>query len=74
MLEDKNVILYSTNCPKCKILESKLVQKNITFEIVTGEDAVNAISGKGFMSAPLLEVEGEDMEFGKAIKWVNELS
>lgn len=68
------VILYSTDCPKCKILESKLKQKNVAFELVTGEEAVEAISNKGFMSAPLLEVDGENMEFGKAVKWVNELS
>jgi glutaredoxin len=68
------VILYSTDCPKCKILESKLKQKNVAFELVTGEEAVEAISNKGFMSAPMLEVDGEDMEFGKAVKWVNELS
>ena len=74
MLEDKNVILYSTNCPKCKILESKLVQKNVTFELVTGEDAVEEVTTKGFMTMPLLEVDGENMEFGQAIKWVNELS
>lgn len=67
-------ILYSTDCPKCKILESKLKQKNVAFELVTGEEAVEAISNKGFMSAPLLEVDGENMEFGKAVKWVNELS
>ena len=70
MLEDKNVVLYSTNCPKCKILESKLVQKNITFELVTGDDAVEAISNKGFMSAPILEVDGENMEFNAAIGWL----
>ena len=67
-------ILYSTDCPKCKILESKLKQKNVAFELVTGEEAVEAISNKGFMSAPMLEVDGENMEFGKAVKWVNELS
>lgn len=68
------VILYSTDCPKCKILESKLKQKNVAFELVTGEEAVEAISNKGFMSAPMLEVNGENMEFGKAVKWINELS
>ena len=25
------IILYSTNCPKCKILEKKLTEKNIKF-------------------------------------------
>ena len=64
------VILYSTDCPKCKILESKLKQKNVAFELVTGEEAVEAISNKGFMSAPMLEVDGEDMEFNAAMGWL----
>ena len=63
-------ILYSTDCPKCKILESKLKQKNVAFELVTGEEAVEAISNKGFMSAPMLEVDGESMEFNAAMVWL----
>ena len=64
------VILYSTDCPKCKILESKLKQKNVAFELVTGEEAVEAISNKGFMSAPMLEVDGVSLEFNAAMIWL----
>ena len=64
-----NVILYSTNCPKCNVLEAKLKQKNIAYEICTD---INTMQSKGMMSAPALEVDGELItDFGTAIGWVN---
>lgn len=60
--------LYSTNCPKCRILETKLRQQNIEFEISTN---IDEIIQKGFQAAPVLEVDGELMDYGKAIQWVN---
>lgn len=62
--------LYSTNCPKCKVLEAKLRNKNIDFELVTDFD-VKPFVKKGIMSAPILEVDGEYMEFSKAVDFVN---
>lgn len=66
------IILFSTNCPQCKVLEAKLKEKGITFELIDGERAIEYIQERGFMSAPLLSIDGENMPFGKAIKWVNE--
>jgi len=63
-----NIILYSTNCPKCNVLEVKLNQKNIAHEVCTDIDIMES---KGMMSAPALEIDGELMDFGAAIKWVN---
>ena len=62
-------ILYSTNCPRCKILEAKLNSKGIDFEIVTD---INEMERLGIQTAPVLEVAGEMMDFGRANKWVNE--
>ena len=62
------VILYSTNCPKCNVLKKKLEQKNIDFELVTDQDVMIE---KGFMSAPMLEVDGNIMNFSGANEWVN---
>ena len=64
------VILYSTNCPKCIILEKKLSSVNIDFHVETD---IKLMQEKGFMSAPMLEVDGEVMDFGTAIQWVNNL-
>lgn len=63
-----NIILYTTHCPKCKVLESKLIEKNIDFQI---EEDIEKLIDLGYMSAPILSVDGEVMEFGEAVKWVN---
>ena len=62
------VKLYSTHCPKCIMLESKLKQKKVDYEVITSEDAIRAT---GFSSVPLLEADGKIMEFGEAVAWVN---
>ncbi len=62
------VILYSTGCPKCHVLETKLNQIGIEYELESDADVMIA---KGFMSAPMLEVDGTVMDFSSAIKWIN---
>lgn len=64
-----DVILYSTNCPKCKVLEKKLDSTGINYKIVTDEDLMIS---KGFTSAPMLEVDGLLMDFGNAVRWAKE--
>lgn len=63
------VVFYSTHCQKCRILELKLKQKNIKYE---ENNNVDEMLSKGITSAPCLEVDGELLDFGKAVKWVNE--
>ena len=62
-----NVTLYSTHCPKCIVLEKKLKEKNIQFNIVSDEDA---IIKKGFMTVPILEVNDNIMNFQEAMRWI----
>lgn len=64
-----NVVLYTTHCPKCTILEKKLKDKEINFEEITD---IDVMLEKGFMNAPTLEVDGEAMSYMDAIKWVME--
>lgn len=63
-----DIIMYSTNCPRCKVLETKLKQKNIQYRIV---DNVERMLELGIKEAPQLKVDGVMMDFGEAIKWVN---
>lgn len=63
------VILWSTHCPRCKVLETKLKQKNIDFEENTD---VEQMKSRGFQEAPKLEVEGTIMEFKEAVEWIKE--
>ena len=64
------VTLYSTHCSRCVVLEEKLEDAGVDFAIVDDPDVIKE---KGFMSAPMLEVDDELMDFGKAVKWVNSL-
>lgn len=63
--------LYTTHCPKCVVLEKKLTQKNIEFDVVTDK---KEIMKKGYLTAPLLEVNGKIMDFKEAVDWVNTLN
>lgn len=64
----EQIILYSNDCPQCKVLKAKLNEKNITFIEVNNIDAMLA---KGFRSMPVLEVDGETMKYADALKWTN---
>lgn len=63
-----NVILYSTHCPRCKVLEMKLQKKNISY---TENDSVEEMMEMGIQSAPALKVDDKVYLFGEAVKWVN---
>lgn len=63
------VVLYSTNCPKCQVLEKKLKNSNIEFELIQD---VEAMIKKGFKSVPMLDVDDMTMDFTQAINWINE--
>ena len=62
------VILYSTGCPKCQVLEKKLSQKSISFEKNTD---LKLMLSKGIKSAPCLEIDGKIFDFKNATEWVN---
>lgn len=62
------IILYSTGCPKCKILESKLNAKNIQYDKNTDTDEMIRL---GFQTVPKLKVDDELLDFGEAVKWIN---
>lgn len=61
------IILYSTHCPKCKVLELKLKQKNIDYSEVNDVDVMEQ---KGFKSVPQLEVDGVVYDFKEAVNWI----
>ncbi len=64
------VTLYSTDCPKCKVLEKKLDESDVTYET---EKDIDIMLEKGFVSAPMLEVDGVVMNFKEGIEWVGNL-
>lgn len=64
------ITLYTTHCPKCIVLEKKLANRNVDYEIV---DDIDTIMNEGFLSAPVLKVDNTVMEFAEANKWINNL-
>lgn len=65
------ITLYTTRCPQCSILEKKLQQKNVSYEIV--ED-VKIMRKMGMLSAPNLVIDdGAPLNFKQAVEWVNSL-
>ena len=62
------IILYTNDCPRCKVLKAKLDQKNISYEINNDQGYMISI---GIQSVPMLEIDGELLDFNEAIKWVN---
>lgn len=64
------VVLYSTHCPKCNVLEKKLKQKNISYEEVNN---IEEMKEKGYLSIPVLEVDGVSMDFKTAFNYVESL-
>lgn len=63
------VILWSTHCPRCKVLEQKLKQKGIEYEENTDIELMQA---QGFTEAPQLEVDEKIYNFKEAITWIGE--
>lgn len=64
----RRLILYSNDCPKCKILKAKLDEKNIKYEIFSD---VKEMIKKGLMSMPMLEENEKIMTFFEAIKYID---
>ena len=62
------VILYSNDCPKCKVLKSKLQAAQIKFITLKPDGLPD-----DYKSLPILELgeTGEMLNFSEAITWVN---
>jgi len=65
-------ILYSTNCPKCNILEKKLNQKNISFTKITDFNEEELLS-KGFTAVPVSLIDNKYYDFKEAVDYINTL-
>lgn len=64
-----NVVLFSNNCPRCKVLKTKLEQSGIKFKEIND---VELMVQKGFVTTPILEVDGETYGFKEAVEWIKE--
>ena len=65
-----SVVLYSTHCSRCNVLEKKLQQKEVDYDEVND---TSIMEQKGYLSVPVLEVDGKSMDFKEAVDWINTL-
>ena len=59
------IILYSTGCPKCNILERRLTNDKIEFSIT---DNVDKLIDMGFQNAPVLQIGDNFIDYTNAMK------
>ena len=62
-------ILYSTHCPCCEALEERLHQAKIEYDIVSNTEQILAL---GITHVPVLEIDGQQMNYPAAFRWLNE--
>ena len=63
------LILYTTHCPKCEILERKLKEKGVAYQIC---DDADMMRGLGISSVPALEFPDRTIiDYFAAVKYVN---
>ena len=63
-----NIILYTVDCPKCKVLEKKLNNANISFEVCKD---TKLMAERNISKLPMLEVNGEMLTFKEAVDMIN---
>ena len=67
----EKMTLYTTGCPKCRILEKKLNDKSVEFEKC--EDT-KIMADLGITSVPVLkDKEGKMLSYLEAVRFVNSL-
>ena len=64
----REVIFYTTGCPKCKILKKKLDEQNISYAI---NDSVDKMLELGITQVPVLSIDGQMKNFKESVEWVN---
>lgn len=63
----EKVILYTTHCPRCKILADKLNEKHVTYEEFTDKQKMLEM---GMDMMPVLQIGNAQYGFKEAMKLV----
>ena len=64
------VKLYTTHCPKCKILEERLNEKKVKYEVI---DNIEEHQKMNFKSVPNLEIDGKIYNYLDSIRYLNKM-
>lgn len=65
------VTLYSTNCPKCKIIEAKLKQLGFDYKVITDIEEMKKL---GITTAPVMLVDNKKYDFNNSIRYLKEVA
>ena len=71
MISIDKIILYSTDCTKCRELKALLKKHNISY---TENNSVKEMLELGFEKVPMLSVNDYHMDFKAAKNWINNLN
>ena len=64
------VKLYTTHCPKCKILEERLNEKKVKYEVI---DNIEELQKMNFKSVPNLEIDGKIYNYLDSIRYLKKM-
>jgi glutaredoxin len=62
------IILYTTGCPKCKVLKQKMDSKNIKYSECSD---VSEMESLGIKQVPVLKIDNDLLPFKEAVDWIN---
>lgn len=63
------ITLFSTNCPRCKVLERKLTAAGLDYTVNTN---IKEVIDAGFKSAPVLKVDDTYYTFKEGVDWIKQ--
>lgn len=63
------ITLYSTGCPNCNVLKKKIDDLEIEYELNTNVEKMIEL---GFKTAPIMTVDGINMNFVESINWIKQ--
>ena len=66
----EKITLYSTGCPKCVVLKTKLDQAGVDYSVNTNIEEMERLN---IENVPVLRIDNELLSFVDAVKWVNNL-
>jgi ribonucleoside-triphosphate reductase len=68
-----NIRLYSTHCPKCRVVEKKLEQAQIQYDLIDAKEnpkVIEELTALGVQQMPVLIVDDKILGFSEIIKWI----
>ena len=66
----EDIVLYTTHCPMCLMLERKLKEKNINYIEISN---INEIKEAGIKNVPVLKVGNKTMDSYNAMQWIKNI-